>query len=364
MARDHVRAPDGPMSADGDAALDGYLPVGSPARRAIRRAVLGALLAGLAFSCLTGPLKQLKPLYAHAPWLNDPFDLVVSFAMVFAPLATAYCLVRLPLCRRYQPLPLGRVRGLLRGCQVVLAVTAVTLLSEWVSVAMGANRPQWNAATWLQVALLVLLTAMTGGAAAGLLRVRAWLRPVRTAAGPGPDWLADLVVIAARLSRGLGPLRRPALSALARTDRHLLSAVRRHPVWSAAAAAAAFGLVVGGNQAIRESYLASAAGLAIFLLGCGMFAFLVAAGSYLELVHSRAPMNRVRRRALDASVLACFGMLTALAFRNSLWWMVGSHAATAGIAQAYALLGLAALAVFAAVFVVESMLGSHAATSR
>jgi hypothetical protein len=34
------------------------------------------------------------------------------------------------------------------------------------------------------------------------------------------------------------------------------------------------------------------------------------------------------------------------------------------IAQAYALLGVAALAVFAAVFAVESMLGSHAATGR
>jgi hypothetical protein len=55
-----------------------------------------------------------------------------------------------------------------------------------------------------------------------------------------------------------------------------------------------------------------------------------------------------------ACVLACAGVLVVLAFRNSLWWIVGSRADVAGISQAYALLGLSALAIFVVVFAFES----------
>ena len=107
----------------------GALAVGDPIRPRIKRAVFAALLAGAIFSVLTGPVKQVAALYQHAPWLNDPYDTVVSFAMFFVPLIAACCLIRLPLCRRSGPLPLARVRDLLRGCQAILAVTAATLLA-------------------------------------------------------------------------------------------------------------------------------------------------------------------------------------------------------------------------------------------
>jgi hypothetical protein len=336
------------------------LAVGDPARPLIGRAVRGTLLAGAVFSVLTGPVKQIGPLYEHAPWLNDPFDTAVSFGMFFVPLAAACCLARVPLCRRYEPLPVARVQDLLRGCWVVLGVAGLTLLTEWVSVAIGANRPQWNGATWLQVGLLAVLTLLTAWAVVGLRRVPALPRLKPAAAVPAPDWLTDVVVLAEWQSHWLGPLRRPALRALDWTDRHLLTVVRRHPLWAAAIAAAAFGAAVGGRQAIAEGYFALAALLTITLLGCGMFAFLVAAGSYLGLVRSAATLGGARRRALDAGVLACFGVLVVLAFRNSLWWIVGSRAAMAGIPQTYALLGLSALAFFVVVFAFESLQGSHA----
>lgn len=158
------------------------LPVGDPGRPAIRRAVFGTLLAAAVFSVLTGPVKQIAALYDHAPWLNDPYDVVVSFAMFFVPLTAACCLTRVPLCRRSEPLPVARVQDLLRGCRVVVCVMAVTLLTEWASVAVGANQPQWNGATWLQVGLLALMTVLTVRAMAGLHRVPALSRLQRAGA--------------------------------------------------------------------------------------------------------------------------------------------------------------------------------------
>jgi len=338
------------------------LAAGDPGRPAIGRAVFAALLAGIVFSVLTGPVKQIAVLYDHAPWLNDPFDVVVSFAMFFVPLTAAFCMVRLPLCRRSELLPLARVRDLLRGCRVVLGVAAATLLTEWVSVAIGANRPQWNGATWLQVGFLALMTVLTVRAVVLLLRAPSPPRPVRAAGRPAPDWLGDAVAVTvtALQIRWLGPLRRPALGALSWTERHLVAVVRRHPLWSAAVAAAAFGAAVGGRQAIAEGYFALAALLTITLLGCGMFAFLVGAGSYIGLVRSSTSLAGVRRRTLDAGALTCVGVLAVLAFRNALWWVVGSSSALAGIPQTYALLGLSALLFFTVVFAVESARNAHA----
>ena len=339
------------------------LAVGDPGRPALGRAIVSALVAGAVFSVLTGPVKQIAALYDHAPWLNDPYDTVVSFAMFFVPLLAACCLVRVPSCRRFEPLPLVRVRDLLRGCRVVLGIVAVTLLTEWGSVAIGANRSQWNGATWLQIGLLAVLTALTARAMVDLRRAPALARPKRADGGPGPDWLTDVVAVAALYIRWLGPLHRSALGALHWIERHLLAGVHRHPLWSAAIAAAAFGAAVGGGQAIAEGYIALAAVLTITLLGCGMFAFLVAAGSYIGLVRGTTALDGVRRRVLDAGVLTFFGLLAVLAFRNSLWWVVGSSAAAAGIPQIYALLGLSGLAVFVLVFAFETLRNSRVRTT-
>jgi len=338
------------------------LAVGDPARPALRRAILGTLLAAAVFSVFTGPVKQVSVLYDHAPWLDDPYDTAVSFAMFFVPLFAACCLVRVPLCRRSEPLPLARVRDLLRNCRVVLGAMSVTLLTEWSSVASGANQPQWNWATWLQVGLLAAMTALTAGAVIAVYRVPALPRPAPAAASTGPDWLTDVFAVAARYGDRLGPLRRPVLGALSWTESHLAAKVRRHPLWSAAFASVVFGVAVGGFQATREGYLAPATLLVITLLGCGMFAFLAGAGSYIGLVRSGAEVGGGRRRALDAGVLACVGVLVVFAFRNSLWWIVGSRAAVARIPQAYALIGLAAAALFAVVFAVESLSNTHGRT--
>ena len=371
------------------------LAVGDPRRPAIGRAVFGTLLAAAVFSAGTGPVKQIAPLYDHAPWLNDPFDTAVSFAMFFVPFIAACCLARVSLCRRSEPLPVTRVRDLLRGCRVVLAAAAATLVAEWISVAIGENRAQWNGATWLQVGLLALMTALTVRAAVSLRRVPALplprdavaarlpgtMRASDTAASAAaqapamaqasgtsgapataqvPDWLSDMIIIAERESRWLGPFQRPVVSLLGWTERVPLRVVRRHPLWAAAFAAAAFGLAAGARQGTAEGYAAPITLTVICLLSCGTFALLVGAGSYLGLVRGNTHLLGMRRSAVDAGVLTCVGVLVAFAFRYHLWWIVGSRNAVAGLTQLLALLGISAFSVFAVVLALESLLRIHA----
>src|SRR5258708_11342982 len=130
-----------------------------------------------------------------------------------------------------------------------------------------------------------------------------------------------MLALARRQHHWPGPVRGPVLGALDWTQRRVLTVVRAHPIWSAALAAMLFGLAAGGLQAMSEGYVAVAAALVVTLLGCGMFAFLVVAGSYLGLVRSTAALAGARRRAVDAITATCVGVLVALAFRNSLWWI-------------------------------------------
>jgi ABC-type Co2+ transport system permease subunit len=57
--------------------------------------------------------------------------------------------------------------------------------------------------------------------------------------------------------------------------------------------------------------------------------------------------------------MACLAALIALAFRNSLWWIIGTNANAAGNGQFAGLLGLAVAAAFTAGLVIESVMRSH-----
>ena len=140
-----------------------------------------------------------------------------------------------------------------------------------------------------------------------------------------------------------------------------LRVVRRHPLWAAGFAAAAFGLAAGARQGTAEGYAAPVTLTVICLLSCGTFALLVGAGSYLGLVRSSTHLLGMRRSAVDAGVLTCVGVLVAFAFRYHLWWIVGSRNAVAGLSQLLALLGISALSVFAVVFALETLLRIHPA---
>jgi len=139
----------------------------------------------------------------------------------------------------------------------------------------------------------------------------------------------------------------------------VLTKVRRHPVGAAAVTSAAFAVTVFGWQAIREGYLLSVTSLEMGLGFCGMFAFLVLAGAYLGIVRSSTRLYGGQRRALDAGVAASIVAIETLAFRDTLWWIVGGTATTAGPAQFAVLLGSTTLLALVVVFTLESLRGSH-----
>ncbi len=338
------------------------MAVGDPTRPAIRRAVFRSMVTAAVFFLLTGPVKQIKPLYNHAPWLNDPFDTVVSFMMFFVPFVTFLCAVRVWLCRTHEPLPLGRVRDILRACRVVLAAIAITALSEWISIAIGENRSQWDAATALQVAFLVIISLLAGRAFFALHRLGGASGVAMPSVGDASDWFDDAVVVARSEIRWLGPLRGLGLRLLAWLEREPLAAVRAHPVRVASLLCVAFGTVVGVNQGVAEGYDASSMLVAASLLACGMFALVVGTGGYLGLVRGVWRLQGARRRALDATVVTCFGVIVAFAFRYHLWWVAGSTNAVAGNRQLLAILATFAGPIFGATFVFETITGRHAAS--
>lgn len=343
----------------GIAAADVLAPL-DPRRDVIRHAVLATVLAAATF-CVFTATKEVKPLYVHAPWENDPFDTVVSFAMFFVPLLTAACLVRVSLCRRSESLPLTRVNDVLRGCRVAVATMTITLLVCWFGVACGANRP-WDSDSAGLVVLLAIATAAAMVALVALRQDPALEPPSCTTNVAQSDWLSDIIMVARRQARWLGPVQAPAQLGVAWIEQRGVSQVCRHPLLTAAAAAATFGVVVLGYQSLREGYLPSVALLAIGLAACGMFAFLVMAGSYLGIARSATPLLGVRRRAVDASVCACAAAVFAFALRDSLWGIVGSNQAQAGPSQLAVLVAGTAGAGFVVLFATESLLRSHAPT--
>ncbi len=340
------------------------LAVGDPRRPLIRRAVFGTIWAAAVFFVFTAT-KEVKTVYGHSPWLNDPYDTVISFTMFFVPLVTACLLAQVSLCLRSEPLSTARVVAVVRGCRVAVGAVVVDLASAWLAVFLGANESHWSlAATGTEIGLLGLATAVAITAVVHLVRVPRLPGPVQPY-GPGaPDWLGDAVTVVRRESRRLRPLRRIASGAADWAEQSVVQRARRHPIGAAAIASAVFGVTVFGWQGYREGYFLPVTLLAMALGFCAMFAFLVPAGSYFGLVRSSRPSYGVQRRVIDASVAGCAAAIAALAFRNSLWWVVGSTPGAAGPSRLAALTGGAVLVAFLVVAVLETVLHWHAQPVR
>jgi hypothetical protein len=337
------------------------LAAGDRRRAAIGKAAFSTLWTAIAFFVFTVPTKQVKPVYEHAPWLNDPYDALYSFSIFLVPLATAFFLLQVSLCREVEVLPAERARSVLRGCRVAAIVMTATLASCWISVAAGANKAQWNDSTTAAlVAGLTVVTVLDIRAVVMLLRAPRLGRSGASQSEAADDWLGDAILVARRESHWFGPFRSHVTSVIAGCDRTVIARLRQHPILGAGLASLAFGAGVGLNQGIREGYVLASTLLTVGLLTCGMLAFLMLAGSYLGVVRSGAPLTGVPRRLTDATVIACIAALVALAFRNSLWWIIGTNANSAGNGQFAVLLGIAVAIAFAAGFAIESIMGTHA----
>ena len=335
------------------------IPIDDRWRRTLRWPVFATIALATVFFLYVIPVKETPWLFDHAPWFNDPFDVVISFMMLFVPLVAALSVPRILMCRRSEPLPVARIVDVLRGCQLVVACVSFTLASEWTALAIRENRRAWNSATWVQVGLLAVMTVITLVVVVALRSARNRQLKTSRLSENAPDWLADSLAWLKTQSHLFGPAQRPVVRGLTYVNDTVFSVVRRHPLWSALGACTLIGFAGGINQGIREGYPPSVTILASLLLAFGMFGLVASSGHYLGLVHSSAPSRGSRRRRMDAAVVTCVGVLVPFAFRYHLWWMVGTTNAAAGAAQITELVALSAVVIFTLTLGVESALRTH-----
>ena len=226
------------------------------------------LVAGL-FEAFALGVKEFRWLGDHAPWMDDPYDVVTSFAIFFIPIVGAFSAVRLVLCRQYEPLPLSRVIDLLHGCVVLLVVVLATAGSDWIAVAVGADRGSWTSATPAIVAGLGLVTLFALLAVSAVVTESRRLPRLDWSNVAAPDWLADATVIAGHICHHLGPLRPVASRIVQLVDGQVWARVRRRPITTAVIAAACFSFLFAVG-AMREGYSLPLLAFVIVVAWCGM----------------------------------------------------------------------------------------------
>jgi len=335
-----------------------FLPVADARRPRIGRTIIGAFLAAGLFELFALGVKEFVPLGDHAPWMDDPFDVVTSFAIFFLPIVGAFSAVRLALCRRFEPLPRSRLDDLLHGCIVLIGVAVVAAGSDWIAVIRGVDHASWSPVTPALIAALAVLTAGLALAAAGLFSEVRWLPTLEGSEPVGPDWLADASELAIRVSGRLGPCEPLAMRVIRAVDREAWTRVRRRPIAAAVVAAAGFAALFDVGS-LREGYSLELLVFVFVVAWCGMFAFLLGIGSYLGLARSPTALSGTRRRLLDATLLGCASVPITLAFRDSLWGFVGTSTITPGLAELDRLLILVAASVVGLTFVVETIARIH-----
>jgi hypothetical protein len=292
--------------------------------------------------------------------MDDPFDVVTSFAIFLIPIVAAISAVRLALCRRVEPLPLSRVIDLIHGCLLLLVVVLATVGSDWIAVVLGADRGSWTTVTPALVAGLGFLTLIALLATAAVVDEGRRLPRQEPADLGASDWLADVVVLAGGISRRFGPFGADLARIVRVVDLRVWPWVRRRPITTAVVAAAGSAAVFAAGG-LREGYSPPLLAFVFVVAGCGMFALLVATGSYLGVVRSSVQMSVVRRRLLDAVLVASASVPIALAFRDPLWSLVGSSIERAGVADLGILLAVIAVSAAGLTFVIETIVRVHVA---
>lgn len=326
------------------------LAVGDLRRPLIGRGVALTLLAAMLFVGFSVGVKDIRFLSAAAPWGEDPYDAFFSLAMFFVAIVAVICTVRMLLCRRSEPLPIVRIIDLVRGCRVILVSIFVTLAAGWMSVALAGSALASPTVDLLAAGLAIdTLIALL---AAVVLWVSARGFDYSMASpSASQDWLSDAIDLGMRIGDRLGPGSALGLRLVRAADQTLVVAIRRHRLIAALVVALSFGAFVGLGASIEQD-----PPILVFLIvaiGTGaMLAFLTIVGTYLGLVRG-ASMSRRPSAIIRAAIAAAASLPVAVAFRDALWWIVGSNAVDARLEQLAALLTAIAAGTFALTLLVE-----------
>jgi hypothetical protein len=218
--------------------------------KALRRAGLATLAAEGLFGALCVEITSVHAVRITSPWGADPYDAVVSCAIMVLPLVAFPTAVRLVAHRRSPSLPAAAARAVLAGCLTGLACMAVALVacSAALTGVPDAAPPLARALLTASVVAGVVAARLTLGARARWQPALARLGHLPAAARPDlADEIAALVASllpgsllaqgAAWLDRGLDVWR---------------ISPRRHP-WAAVVTTAwGAGVLLAEWHAMRE----------------------------------------------------------------------------------------------------------------
>jgi hypothetical protein len=326
------------------------LAPGEPIRAAIGRAFSLAMVAAVLFEVFMIAVKDIRPIGEYAPWAEDPYDVFTSFGIFVVACVCGLAIGRLPLFRRSQPLPVVRAAGLMRAVAIIDLAVAAVLGSAWLSVffvpwSIVSITSALIGALALEslVVVLALLALWRAGQTIGR----------RTAPSDRPDWLDDALSLMGR---------RVDVRSLER----LSGWIRAHRGAATVGTAFYFGAFFAIGAWIEGDPVALV--VLIWLIGtAAMFAMLTVVGTYLRLVASRTEVvgsEKRRSPVTIAAVAACAVVPVTLAFRDMLWWIVGTTAAQAAINDLAALLLLAWSIVFAVALIVVGIARRKVAAPR
>lgn len=324
------------------------LPVGHRARPAVRTALVGAVLNAILFVVFGYVTTQAKSVRKGSPWQDDPYDAVVTFTFFCVPILVLLIVLRFPLCRRAEPLPLYRVTQLLRASGIATALVSLTYAADWIASATGAQRSLWDSGTPWLIGALGVVTVPT--ALAWLFHVRARrLLPVRIGRQEGGDWLQDAQLLAdllgRRFPRALGWLS----GWMVRTD--ATAWIRRRFTVIVVVASLLGGVGLAGSQ-MKEDGFSSLFFIEGAWFAGGMFAFAIICDALLRLTVRPAPTGPLRRAASVAVTAGALALPVSMGLRRSIWSAIGFTGTIDTPAQYAGLTFSCALVMFALVFAV------------
>jgi hypothetical protein len=248
-----------------------------------RRAAWAALAVAVLCFAFVFASKEVPALAAHSPWADDPYDAVVSYALVLIPAATAVALIRL---RRHAPPPVAipaHARAQIRRASTLaLALALVAVASTLAASLAGAGRATRDSrtASMITIAGFAFLACLGAcWAIAGALRYDdGHFEP-----GEAPDLIDDLQALLVPTEGATAVRLRLARALAAAADVRL--GVRHHPRLWAGGLAILAGTALDGWHAWREGPWANVSGVLVFgALGACNVLVLALLSSWLMLV--------------------------------------------------------------------------------